>query len=298
MPVPQLGLNGDFNLKLRFTGGKVATKPDALYGGTQSRISVSDLAKAKIAGDVWPMLTTYDSITAAIFDELGIPVLLVGDSAAMVMLGYDSTIPVTIDEILVLVKAVSRTAKRAMVVADMPFGSYQTSIEDALRNATRLIKEGGATAVKLEGGVRVAPQVAALVSAGIPVMGHLGLTPQSVNAFGGYKVQGKGEAATGLLADAIALQQAGAFAIVLEVIPSELAAEVTAELKIPTIGIGAGSDVDAQVLVWQDLVGLTADPAPKFVKRYANLREDLKSAVTEFATEVKTKKYPEQKHSY
>jgi 3-methyl-2-oxobutanoate hydroxymethyltransferase len=276
----------------------VATKPDALYGGTQSRISVSDLAKAKIAGDVWPMLTTYDSITAAIFDELGIPVLLVGDSAAMVMLGYDSTIPVTIDEILVLVKAVSRTAKRAMVVADMPFGSYQTSIEDALRNATRLIKEGGATAVKLEGGVRVAPQVAALVSAGIPVMGHLGLTPQSVNAFGGYKVQGKGEAAAGLLADAIALQQAGAFTIVLEVIPSELAAEVTAELKIPTIGIGAGSDVDAQVLVWQDLVGLTADPAPKFVKRYANLREDLKSAVTEFATEVKTKKYPEQKHSY
>jgi len=276
----------------------VATKPDALYGGTQSRISVSDLAKAKIAGDVWPMLTTYDSITAAIFDELGIPVLLVGDSAAMVMLGYDSTIPVTIDEILVLVKAVSRTAKRAMVVADMPFGSYQTSIEDALRNATRLIKEGGATAVKLEGGVRVAPQVAALVAAGIPVMGHLGLTPQSVNAFGGYKVQGKGEAAAGLLADAIALQQAGAFAIVLEVIPAELAAEVTAELKIPTIGIGAGSDVDAQVLVWQDLVGLTADPAPKFVKRYANLREDLKRAVTEFATEVKTKKYPEQKHSY
>jgi 3-methyl-2-oxobutanoate hydroxymethyltransferase len=276
----------------------VATKPEALYGGNQARISISDLAKAKIAGDVWPMLTTYDSITAAIFDELGIPVLLVGDSAAMVMLGYDSTIPVTIDEILVLVKAVSRTTKRAMVVADMPFGSYQASIEDALRNATRLIKEGGATAVKLEGGARVAPQVAAIVAAGIPVMGHLGLTPQSVNAFGGYKVQGKGEDAAQLLEDAIALQQAGAFAIVLEVIPSKLAAEVTAELKIPTIGIGAGSEVDAQVLVWQDLAGLTADPAPKFVKRYANLREDLKMAVTEFATEVKTKKYPEQKHSY
>jgi 3-methyl-2-oxobutanoate hydroxymethyltransferase len=276
----------------------MSTNSHSLFGGEQLRITVSDLAKAKVEKDIWPMLTTYDSLTAELFDQLGIPVLLVGDSAAMVMLGYDSTIPITVDELLVLVKAVSKSAKRAMVVADLPFGSYQASVEDALRNATRMIKEGGAAAVKIEGGARVAPQVTALVAAGIPVMGHLGLTPQSVNAFGGYKVQGKGAAAETLLQDALSLEAAGAFAIVLEVIPADLAEKVTAQLTIPTIGIGAGPEVDAQVLVWQDLAGLTKDPAPKFVKRYLNLREDLKNAVVEFATEVKTKKYPEIKHSY
>ncbi len=276
----------------------MSNQAHTLFGGEQTQITVLDLARAKLAGDCWPMLTTYDSLTAELFDEVGIPVLLVGDSAAMVMLGYDSTIPITVDELLVLVKAVSKSAKRAMVVADMPFGSYQASIEDALRNAARLIKEGGAAAVKVEGGARVAPQVAALVAAGIPVMGHLGLTPQSVNALGGYKVQGKGDAAEVLLQDALALEAAGAFAVVLEVIPAQLAAEITSKLTIPTIGIGAGADVDAQVLVWQDLAGLTKEPAPKFVKRYLNLREDLKNAVMEFATEVKTKKYPEEKHTY
>ena len=270
----------------------------SLYGGSQSRITTSDLQKAKNYGDVWPMLTCYDSLTANIFDEQGIPVLLVGDSAAMVMLGYDSTVPITVDELLVMVKAVTRSTKRALVVADLPFGSYQASVSDAIKNATRMIKEGGAGAVKLEGGVRIAPQVSALVQAGIPVMGHLGLTPQSVNVFGGYKVQGKGDDATALISDALALQDAGAFAIVLEVIPAKLAAEVTAKVKIPTIGIGAGVDVDAQVLVWQDLVGLTAEPSPRFVKRYANFRETLKDSVYRFATEVKTKKYPETKHSY
>ncbi|CAB4580211.1 MAG: 3-methyl-2-oxobutanoate hydroxymethyltransferase [Actinobacteria bacterium] len=269
-----------------------------LYGGNQSRITTLDLQKAKQQGDIWPMLTCYDALTAKLFDDSGIPVLLVGDSAAMVMLGYDSTVPITVDELLVMVKAVTRSAKRALVVADLPFGSYQAGITDALTNATRMIKEGGATAVKLEGGTRIAPQVAALVEAGIPVMGHLGLTPQSVNVFGGYKVQGKGDDAEKLIEDALALQAAGAFSIVLEVIPAQLAKEVTAKLRIPTIGIGAGSGVDAQVLVWQDLMGLTADPAPRFVKRYFNLRDEMKSAVDRFATEVKTKKYPETKHSY
>lgn len=270
----------------------------SLYGGSQRRITVSDLIKAKEAGDVWPMLTCYDSLTAQLFDELGIPVLLVGDSAAMVMLGYDTTIPISVDELLVMVNAVSRATNRALVVADLPFGSYQASTSDAITNATKMVKTGGAGAVKLEGGNRILPQVKALVESGIPVMGHLGLTPQSVNVFGGYKVQGKGEAADRLIEDALALQAAGAFAIVLEVIPAELAQKVTAELKIPTIGIGAGIATDAQVMVWQDLVGLTADPAPKFVKRYADFRSDLKTAVEHFATDVKTKKYPEMKHSY
>ncbi len=269
-----------------------------LYGGSQSRITVLDLQKAKQQADTWPMLTCYDAMTAKLFDECGIPVLLVGDSAAMVMLGYDSTVPITVDELLVMVKAVTRSTQRALIVADLPFGSYQASVTDALHAATRMIKEGGATAVKLEGGARIAPQVAALVAAGIPVMGHLGLTPQSVNVFGGYKVQGKGDAAEKLIEDALALQAAGAFAIVLEAIPSQLATEVTVQLKIPTIGIGAGVNVDAQVLVWQDLMGLTTDPAPKFVKRYFNLRDEMKTAVDRFATEVKTKKYPESKHSY
>jgi 3-methyl-2-oxobutanoate hydroxymethyltransferase len=269
-----------------------------LYGGSQSRITVLDLQKAKQQGDIWPMLTCYDALTAKLFDDSGIPVLLVGDSAAMVMLGYDSTVPITVDELLVMVKAVTRSAKRALVVADLPFGSYQAGIADALTNATRMIKEGGATAVKLEGGARIAPQVTALVEAGIPVMGHLGLTPQSVNVFGGYKVQGKGDDAEKLIEDALALQAAGAFAIVLEVIPAQLAKEVSARLRIPTVGIGAGADVDAQVLVWQDLMGLTPDPAPKFVKRYFNLRDEMKIAIDRFATEVKTKNYPETKHSY
>jgi 3-methyl-2-oxobutanoate hydroxymethyltransferase len=269
----------------------------ALYGGQQQRVSVTDLFKAKKANELWPMLTCYDSITAELFDQLGIPVLLVGDSAAMVMLGYDTTVPVSVDELIIFVRAVTRAAKRALIVADMPFGSYQASVSDAITNATRLIK-AGANAVKVEGGQRVIPQVAALVDAGIPVMGHLGLTPQSVNALGGYKVQGRGESGIELMEDAKALAKAGAFALVLELVPADLARDIAQTLEIPVIGIGAGVDVDAQVLVWQDLAGLTKDPAPKFVKRYANLRSELSNAVQEFVSDVQMKKYPESKHSY
>ncbi len=227
---------------------------EALYGGTQNRrITVRDLAAAKARGERWPMLTAYDALTARVFDEAGIPVLLVGDSASMVVYGHDSTIPVTVDELIPLTAAVVRGTRRTMVVADLPFGSYQGSPQAALAAATRFLKEAGAHAVKLEGGSRVVRQAEELVAAGIPVMAHLGLTPQSVNAFGGYKVQGRGEDGEQLLRDAKAMQSAGAFAVVLECIPAELAAQVTASLAIPTIGIGAGPDCDAQVLVWQDM---------------------------------------------
>ena len=236
------------------------------------RITVNDIAALKERGERWPMLTSYDALTAQLFDDAGIPVLLVGDSASMVVYGHDSTLPVTVDELLPLVAAVVRGTRRSMVVADLPFGSYQSSPEQALATATRFMKEAGAHAVKLEGGARVLPQVEALVAAGIPVMAHLGLTPQSVNVFGGYRVQGRGESGELLLHDAKALEAAGAFSVVLEVVPTELAERVTTSLSIPTIGIGAGSACDAQVLVWQDLTGLTPGPGPKFVKRYADLR--------------------------
>jgi 3-methyl-2-oxobutanoate hydroxymethyltransferase len=225
----------------------------SLYGGVSSRrITIRDLQSAKDSGERWPMLTAYDYSTARVFDEAGVPVLLVGDSAANVVYGYDTTVPVTVDELLPLVRGVVRGAKRALVVADLPFGSYQASPQQALETASRFMKEGGAQAVKIEGGQRVARQVELLVSAGIPVMAHIGLTPQSVNALGGYRVQGRGdEGAHRLVQDAKALQQAGAFAVVLEVVPSEVAAEVTRTLTIPTVGIGAGPACDAQVLVGQ-----------------------------------------------
>ena len=233
----------------------------ALYGGASTRrVTVRDLADAKVNGERWPMLTSYDALTAGLFDAAGIPVLLVGDSASMVVYGHDSTLPVTVDEMVPLVAAVVRGTSRALVVADLPFGSYQSSPEQALDTAARFVKEAGAHAVKLEGGSRVLPQVEAIVAAGIPVMGHLGLTPQSVNAFGGYRVQGRGESGDQLLRDAKALQHAGSFGVVLEVVPEDLATKVTAMLEIPTIGIGAGAGCDAQVLVWQDLAGLTPGP--------------------------------------
>ena len=243
------------------------------------------------------MLTSYDSLTASLFDDAGIPVLLVGDSAANLVFGYDSTIPVTVEEMLPIVSAVARSTKNALVVADMPFGSYQTSISQALESATKFLK-AGAQAVKLEGGKRISDTVKTLVEAGIPVMGHLGLTPQSVNVFGGYKVQGRGEQADQLLLDAKALEVAGAFSIVLEAIPSNLAKKITQSLIIPTIGIGAGSDTDAQVIVWQDLVGLTPGPKPKFVKNYLNLREQIEKAVKDFSSDVSSGKFPDKEHSY
>ncbi|MEU9110538.1 3-methyl-2-oxobutanoate hydroxymethyltransferase [Streptomyces sp. NPDC048483] len=279
-----------------------AAKPvdKSLYGGTSSRrITVRDIAAAKERGEKWPMLTAYDAMTASVFDEAGIPVLLVGDSMGNCHLGYESTVPVTMDEITLLSAAVVRGTKRALVVGDLPFGSYQEGPVQALRNATRLVKEAGVGAVKLEGGERSAHQVELLVSAGIPVMAHVGLTPQSVNAFGGYPVQGRGEeAAQQLLRDAKAVQDAGAFAVVLEAVPAELAAEVTRSLHIPTVGIGAGLDCDAQVLVWTDMAGMTAGRVPKFVKKYLELRELLGDAAKSFAEEVVSGAFPAEAHTF
>ncbi|MBV9022587.1 MAG: 3-methyl-2-oxobutanoate hydroxymethyltransferase [Streptomycetaceae bacterium] len=274
--------------------------PKALYGGTGTRrITVRDIAAAKHRGEKWPMLTAYDAMTASVFDEAGIPVLLVGDSMGNCHLGYDSTVPVTMDEVTTLSAAVVRGTKRALIVGDLPFGSYQEGPTQALRSATRLVKDAGVGAVKLEGGERSAHQIELLVSAGIPVMAHIGLTPQSVNAFGGYPVQGRGEeAAQQLLRDAKAVQSAGAFAVVLELVPAELAAEVTTALHVPTVGIGAGPHCDAQVLVWTDMAGMTSGRMPRFVKQYAQLREVLSGAATAFADEVVGGVYPAEEHSF
>ena len=261
------------------------------------RISVSDLVSFKQQNKKWLMLTSYDSLTSSLFDELEIPVVLVGDSSAQLVFGHDSTVPVTMEEMLPIVGGVTRANKHSLIVADMPFGSYQTSTEVALENATKFLK-AGAHAVKLEGGQRIANTISVLVEAGIPVMGHIGLTPQSVNVFGGYKVQGKGEQAQNLLQDAKAIEASGAFSVVLEAIPRNLAKEITNSVAIPTIGIGAGPDTDAQVLVWQDLAGLTKDPVPKFVKRYANLREDLIKAVINVKNDIESGNYPDENHSY
>ncbi len=270
-----------------------------LYGGSsRRRITVRDLQRATDAGERWPMVTAYDALTARIFDDAGIPALLVGDSAAMVVYGYDSTIPVTVDDLLPLTAAVVRGSERAIVVADLPFGSYQSGIEQALATASRFMKEAGAHAVKLEGGRRILPQVEALVSAGIPVIGHLGLTPQSVNVFGGYRVQGRGESGEMLVQDAKALESVGASGVVLECVPTDLAARVTEILSIPTIGIGAGPHTDAQVIVWQDLVGLTDGPTPRFVARYAQAREVIGGAVSAWAADVRSGTYPGPEHTY
>ena len=271
---------------------------EPLYGGTASRrLTVRDIAAAKASGEKWPMLTAYDALTARVFDDAGIPVLLVGDSAAMVVYGHDSTIPVTVDELIPLTAAVVRGTRRALIVADLPFGSYQASPAAALEAATRFLKETGAQAVKLEGGYRVVRQVEELVAAGVPVMAHLGLTPQSVNAFGGYRVQGRGEDGERLLHDAKALQSAGAFAVVLECVPASLAQRVTESLDVPTIGIGAGPDCDAQVLVWQDMAGLSPRTA-KFVKKYADVSAVLRDAAQAFAADVVGGSFPTQEYSY
>ncbi|GAB3969246.1 3-methyl-2-oxobutanoate hydroxymethyltransferase [Streptomyces sparsus] len=276
-----------------------ADSSKALYGGAQNRrITVRDLTAAKERGEKWPMLTAYDAMTASVFDEAGIPVMLVGDSMGNCHLGYDTTVPVTMDEMAMLSAAVVRGSRRALVVADLPFGSYQEGPTQALRNATRLVKESGVGAVKLEGGERSLPQTELLVSAGIPVMSHLGLTPQSVNTMG-YRVQGrKDEDAHRLLRDAKAAQEAGAFAVVLELVPAALAAEVTRSLSIPTVGIGAGADCDAQVLVWTDMAGLTGGRMPRFVKQYAALRENLGDAAKAFAQDVTGGSFPQPEHTF
>jgi 3-methyl-2-oxobutanoate hydroxymethyltransferase len=275
-----------------------SAQPGALYGGTgTNRITIRDLAGAKARGEKWPMLTAYDALTARVFDEAGIPVLLVGDSAAMVVYGHETTIPVTVDDLIPLAAAVVRGSKRALVVADLPFGSYQASVQRAVETAVRFMKETGAHAVKLEGGHRVLRAVEELVAAGVPVMAHLGLTPQSVHAIGGYRVQGRGEDGDRIMRDAKSLQAAGAFAVVLECVPAALATEVTAALDIPTIGIGAGPDCDAQVLVWQDMAGLSPNVA-KFAKRYADVAGVLTSAAKAFADEVVGGAYPTAEYSY
>jgi 3-methyl-2-oxobutanoate hydroxymethyltransferase len=282
----------------RTTAPGPAEQGAALYGGQAGRrVTVRDLAAAKARGEKWPMLTAYDALTARVFDDAGIPVLLVGDSAAMVVFGHDTTIPVTVDDLIPLTAAVVRGTSRALIVADLPFGSYQVSPDMALATAIRFLKETGAHAVKLEGGHRVLRQVEELVAAGIPVMAHLGLTPQSVNAFGGYRVQGRGEDGERLLHDAKTLDAAGAFAIVLECVPADLAARVTASVSAPTIGIGAGPDCDAQVLVWQDMAGLSPR-TPKFVKRYADVAGILSEAAHAFAREVTAGQFPAAEQSY
>jgi 3-methyl-2-oxobutanoate hydroxymethyltransferase len=270
----------------------------SLYGGiVNRRITIRDLQSAKERGERWAMLTSYDMLTAALFDEAGIPALLVGDSAGNNVLGYDTTVPVTVEDMLPLVRGVVRGTQRALVIADLPFGSYQASAQQAFDNAVRFMREG-AQAVKLEGGRRVLPQVELLVESGIPVMGHIGLTPQSVNALGGYRVQGRGDAGDLLLKDALALERAGAFALVLEVVPSDLAERITQELTIPTVGIGAGPGTDAQVLVWTDMAGLTPGPGPKFLKKYADLRTVLTDAVTAYSEDVREGRYPATEHGY
>lgn len=271
----------------------------SLYGGAVNRrVRTRDLLAAKERGERWPMLTSYDQYTAGIFDEAGIPVLLVGDSAANNVYGYASTVSVTEDELLPLVRAVVRSTRRALVVGDLPFGSYEEGPAQALRTGVRFMKEGGCHAVKLEGGVRVAPQIAALTGAGVPVMAHIGFTPQSEHTIGGYRVQGRGDAADEVVADAHAVAEAGAFAVVLEMVPGEVAKRVTHELRIPTIGIGAGAETDAQVLVWQDMAGLRTGKAPRFVKRYADLAGALGDATRAFADEVRSGAFPAQEHTF
>ena len=270
---------------------------NALYGGAiHRRITTLDITKSKGQGK-WAMLTSYEQLTAEIFEQAGIPVLLVGDSAGNNFLGAENTISVTVDEMISLSRAVVSATKRARVVADLPFGSFEQSPEQALQTSFRFFKESGVQAVKIEGGAKVTPQIKALIKAGIPVMGHLGLTPQSIHTLGGYRVQGRGENGAAIIADALALQDAGVFSLVLELVPAELASEITAALEIPTIGIGAGKDCDAQVLVWSDLMGLTAKP-PKLAKAYRNLREEMSNAVKEWSADVASGAFPDEGQTF
>jgi 3-methyl-2-oxobutanoate hydroxymethyltransferase len=263
------------------------------------KLPLTELAEMKLRNQRIVMVTAYDAPGGRLADRAGVDLVLVGDSAAMTVLGHDSTVPATMDEMLMLTRAVTRGARRPLVVADMPFGSFQVSDEDATRNAIRFVKEAGADAVKLEGGGPMLSRVRAIVGAGIPVMGHLGLTPQSATMLGGYKAQGRSAAkALALLSDARALEAAGCFSLVLEAVPAPVAKRVTDELAIPTIGIGAGVDCDGQVLVWHDLLGLYDGRAARFVKRYAEIGEQIGSALESFAADVRERRFPEEQHTY
>ena len=280
-------------------GGGAKASPSGSASKPVRKVRIPHLHEMKATGERWAMLTAYDMYTAQIFDEAGIPVLLVGDSAGNNVYGYETTVPVTLDEMIPLVAAVTRSARRALVVADLPFGSYGGSPEQGLASAVRLMKEGLAHAVKLEGGSAMAPTIKLLTDAGIPVMAHLGFTPQSEHALGGYRVQGRGDdAADELLAEAKVVQEAGAFAVVLEMVPAPVSARLTRELSIPTIGIGAGPDCDAQVLVWTDFAGMRTGRAPRFVKKYADVRSILLSAAQEYAKDVQSGAFPAAEHSF
>lgn len=271
--------------------------PDTARQGR--KISPSDLAEMKQRGQKIAVVTAYDAPSARLADAANLDVVLVGDSAAMTVLGHDSTVPVTVDDMLVLTRAVTRSVRRALVVADMPFGAFQVSNVSALENAVRFVKEGRADAVKLERAGDTLQRVAALAGAGIPVMGHIGLTPQSVTMLGGYRAQGRTAAeAHRLLADAVALEAAGCFALVLEAVPAEVAAHISGVLRIPTIGIGAGVSCDGQVLVWHDLLGLTPGHVPKFVKQYADLAAVIGGALAAYVADVRAARFPEPQHTY
>jgi 3-methyl-2-oxobutanoate hydroxymethyltransferase len=281
------------------------TEQTAPYGsgaGTSSaprrRVRIPHLQAMKARGETWAMLTSYDMYTAQIFDAAGIPVLLVGDSAANNVYGHATSLPVTVDELLPLVRAVSGAVTSSLVLADLPFGSYQESPEQAFRTAARFMKEAGAHAVKLEGGLEMVPQVEKLTGNGIPVMAHIGFTPQSEHQLGGYRVQGRDEAADDLVAQAISLEAAGAFGIVLEMVPAEAARRITDAVTIPTVGIGAGPHCDAQVLVWQDMMGLRTGRMPRFVKQYADLATTMTEAAQAFAADVAGGSFPEEEHSF
>ncbi|NUQ89915.1 MAG: 3-methyl-2-oxobutanoate hydroxymethyltransferase [Glycomyces artemisiae] len=271
----------------------------SLYGPgkTVKRVRTRHLIEAKERGEKWAMLTSYDQYTAALFDEAGIPALLIGDSAANNVYGYETTLQVSVEELLPLVAAVARSTHRTLIVADLPFGSYEAGPAQALETAVRFMK-AGAHAVKLEGGRRMAAQIRALTGAGIPVMGHIGFTPQSEHTLGGYRVQGRDAQAAEIEADAHAVAEAGAFAVVLEMVTSSVAAEITKQLPIPTVGIGAGSETDAQVLVWQDMAGLRRGKPPRFVKRYADLATVLQDAVKAYADEVRAGEFPAKEHGF
>lgn len=287
----------------------VSAPIDDTYLGSKARIRVSDFQEAKRRGEKWAMLTSYDTVSAKIFDLAKIPCLLIGDSAAQNVFGLESTIPVTLDELIPLARAVSSSCTRALVIGDLPFGSYQESPELALRTAVRFMKEAQVHAIKLEGGAEIAKHVKLMTQSGVPVMGHIGFTPQSEHALGGYKIQGRGETASKkMLDDALALQEAGAFAVLIELVPSEIGETITKALRIPVISIGAGPNCDAQVLVWNDMAGFSPpvknqsgfklSRTPKFVKKYASLSENLYKAALTFASEVRSGAYPAEEHCY
>jgi 3-methyl-2-oxobutanoate hydroxymethyltransferase len=279
----------------------VSTRPRTPAPNTPApgKLPITELAELKARRQPIVMVTAYDAPSGRLADEAGVDLILVGDSAAMTVLGHDSTVPASMDEMIVLTRAVTRGARRPLVIADMPFGSFQISDTEALANAIRFVKETGADAVKLEGAGTSLSRVAAIVGAGIPVMGHIGLTPQSATALGGFKAQGRtADKAAQLLDDALALEAAGCFAIVLEAVPAAVAEEVTRRLTVPTIGIGAGAATDGQVLVWHDMLGLYHGQSPRFVKRYADLATAIRDAVATFADEVREHRFPEEVHTY